>query len=497
MAGTRVLNDRYEMGPPLGKGGMAHVYRGTDRVLDRTVAIKVLAERYAHDDRFVDRFRREAQAAAGLTHPNVVGVYDTGGEDGMHYIVMEYVEGPTLSEVLRREGRLDPDRAAAIAAEVATALHSAHERGLVHRDVKPGNVMLDRDGRVKVVDFGIARAAADDTLTQTGLILGTASYLSPEQAQGLTVDARSDVYSLGCVLYEMLTGRPPFQGETPVSIAYKHVNERAVRPSTLNADVPPHLDQAVMRALEKDPDARFATAEAFRQAIAGDIKGAATVPIAAAGGDTDVLPATSTTPTRTAAPRRRNVSWLPVALIAAAVLAVIGVIAIAFREPDAAARRQGGQAEQGQPPAEEPTDVEVTSVGQALGQLEDVVIQAVNAGELSEETGGKILEEAGKAFEEYSAGELEGALEALGSAHEEIDKAAAGVEGQFASPAAATAIHAAIDAVAEAMSASPPAAEEGEGNGEEGNGGEGQGNGEGNGNGRSDEKGKEGEGNGG
>ena len=495
MAGTHVLNDRYEMGPPLGKGGMAHVYRGTDRVLDRTVAIKVLAERYAQDDRFVDRFRREAQAAAGLTHPNIVGVYDTGGEDGMHYIVMEYVEGPTLAEVLRREGRLDPDRAAAIAAEVATALHAAHERRLVHRDVKPGNVMLDRDGRVKVVDFGIARAAADDTLTQTGLILGTASYLSPEQAQGLTVDARSDVYSLGCVLYEMLTGRPPFQGDTAVSIAYKHVNEQPPRPSELNADVPPHLDEAVMRALEKDPDARFATAEAFRQAIAGGMNGAATVPIAAAGGDTDVLPATSTTPTRTAATPRRNVFWLPVALVAAAVLAVIGVIAIASREPDAAARRQGGQAEQGQPPTEEPTDA--TSVGQALGQLQDVVVQAVNAGELSEETGGKILEEAGKAFEEYSAGELEGALEALDSAHEEVDKAAAGVEGQFASPAAATAIHAAIDAVAEAMSASPPAVEEGEGNGEEGNGGEGEGNGEGNGNGKGEEKGKEGEGNGG
>ncbi|MGH2766938.1 MAG: protein kinase domain-containing protein, partial [Actinomycetota bacterium] len=224
MTATRVLNDRYEVGALLGEGGMARVYRGTDRVLNRTVAIKVLSGKYASDDSFVTRFRREAQSAAGLNHANVVGVYDTGDQDQMHYIVMEYVEGETLGDVLRREGRLDPDRATAIAVEVATALQAAHHTGLVHRDIKPGNVMMDRDGRVKVMDFGIARAAADDTLTQTGLVLGTAAYLSPEQAQGLAVDARSDIYSLGCLLHEMLTGRPPFTGDTPVAIAYKHVN---------------------------------------------------------------------------------------------------------------------------------------------------------------------------------------------------------------------------------------------------------------------------------
>jgi serine/threonine-protein kinase len=456
---------------------MAHVYRGTDRVLDRPVAIKVLAGRYAEDDRFVARFRREAQAAAGLSHPNIVGVYDTGGQNGMHYIVMEYVEGETLADVLRREGRLDPGRAGSIAAEVATALHAAHERGLVHRDVKPGNVMLDREGRVKVVDFGIARAAADDTLTQTGLVLGTAAYLSPEQAQGLRVDARSDVYSLGCVLFQVLTGRPPFEGDTPVSIAYKHVNEPPPRPSELDPSIPAHLDEAVMRALEKDPDARFPTAEAFRQAIAADAEGTATVPILPAGGDTDVLPSPATAEVPpTAAPPHRSRAWIPVALLATAVLAVIGVVA-ATQEPERAGRRTGGDAGE-QAPSAEPPVTTTASVGEALGILEDTVIEAVEAGQLSEETGGKVLEEAAKAFEEYSAGELDKALEHLDRAHEEVDKAAAGDEGQFASANVAAALHPAIDAVAQAMQANPPPAEAPEGDGEGDGEGEGEGDGE-------------------
>lgn len=466
MAATRVLNDRYEMGSPLGKGGMAHVYRGTDRVLDRTVAIKVLSGKYAGDERFVARFRREAQAAAGLNHANIVGVYDTGDEGQMHYIVMEYVEGETLADVLRREERLEPERAAAVAAEVATALRAAHEKGLVHRDVKPGNVMIDREGRVKVVDFGIARAAADDTLTQTGLVLGTASYLSPEQAQGLPVDARSDVYSLGCVLYQMLTGRAPFDGDTPVSIAYKHVNETARRPRELDPTIPAHLDEAVMRAMEKDPDDRFPTAEAFRMAVAGGGSGAATIPIAAAGGDTDVLPATGAPVTTEPSGRR---SWFPVSLLTAAVLAGIGAIALAAREPGPAGqRREAAGAEQ--TPPEEPAPV-VPSVGEALGGLQDVVVDAVESGQLSEDAGGKILEEAAKSFEEYSNGDLDKALEHIAKAHEEVDAAAA--EAQIASPEVADTLHAALDVVAQAMQASPPPApspEEDDGDDEEGEG---------------------------
>jgi predicted Ser/Thr protein kinase len=453
MAATRILNDRYEMGSPLGKGGMAHVYRGTDRVLDRTVAIKVLSGKYAGDDSFVTRFRREAQAAAGLNHANIVGVYDTGDEGQMHYIVMEYVEGETLGDVLRRDGRLDPERAAAVAVEVATALHAAHEKGLVHRDVKPGNVMIDREGRVKVVDFGIARAAADDTLTQTGLVLGTASYLSPEQAQGLPVDARSDIYSLGCVLYEMLTGRPPFDGDTPVAIAYMHVNETPPGPSELEPSIPPHLDQAVMRALEKDPEARFPTAEAFRAGVAGGGPGTATIPIAAPGGDTDVLPVT--TPTEAVEPPARpgrGRSWFPVALLAAAVLAMIGVVALASREP--AGQRAGQRQEQ--PPAEEPTPA-AASVEQALGVLNGVLTEAVNAEEMTFDAAGKVAERADAALEAWQAGDADKALDELSKAHEEVDKALE--EGEIVSEETAGAIHEAISVVEGAVTASAPVEE--------------------------------------
>jgi serine/threonine-protein kinase len=260
------------------------------------------------------------------------------------------------------------------------------------------------------------------------------------------------VYSLGCVLYQMLTERAPFEADTPVSIAYKHVNETPVPPREIAPSIPPHLDQAVLRALEKDPDARFPTAEAFRAAVAGE--GTATIPLAApGGGDTDVLPAAA--PAGTTAPLgRRSRSWFPVALVAAAVLAIVGVVAAASREPEPAGRRgdRGG----GGQPSQQQSIPAVPSVGEALGRLEDVVIAAVESGDLSEEAGAKILEEAGKAFEAYSSGDLDKALESLGHAHEEVDKAVDGDEGRFASPEATAALHAAIDAVAGAMEASPP-----------------------------------------
>jgi beta-lactam-binding protein with PASTA domain/predicted Ser/Thr protein kinase len=261
----RVLADRYEVEQLLGQGGMARVFRGTDRVLNRSVAVKVLSPQFASDDQFVARFRREAQAAAALNHPNIVSVYDTGDQGDVHYIVMEYMEGRTLRDVIRQEGPILPERASEIGQAVARALSSAHEAGLVHRDIKPGNIMLTRDGEVKVMDFGIARTSTGDTLTQTAAVLGTASYLSPEQAQGTTVDARSDIYSLGCVLYEMLTGRAPFTGDSPVAIAYKHVREDAVPPGRLNPDVPSSLDAVVMKAMAKNPDNRYQTADELRQ----------------------------------------------------------------------------------------------------------------------------------------------------------------------------------------------------------------------------------------
>ena len=263
--GRRVLNGRYEIEDLLGQGGMARVFRGQDKVLGRTVAVKVLSPQFAGDDQFVARFRREAQAAAALNHPNIVSVYDTGDQGDVHYIVMEYVEGRTLRDVIRQDGPLLPERASEIAQAVARALAAAHEGGLVHRDIKPGNIMLTRDGEVKVMDFGIARSSTGDTLTQTAAILGTASYLSPEQAQGAAVDARSDIYSLGCVLYEMLTGRPPFTGDSPVSIAYKHVREDPVPPSQLNGDVPEDMEAVVIKAMAKNQDNRYQTADEMRE----------------------------------------------------------------------------------------------------------------------------------------------------------------------------------------------------------------------------------------
>jgi eukaryotic-like serine/threonine-protein kinase len=259
-----ILLDRYEVGRLLGAGGMAEVFEGRDRLLARRVAIKVLQAQFARDPSFLIRFKREAQAAASLSHPNIVGVYDTGSEDGTHFIVMEYVDGRTLKDVIRAEGPLYPERAAEICADVCSALVAAHARGLIHRDIKPGNVMLTPDGKVKVMDFGIARATTSETITQTAAVVGTAQYISPEQAQGQAVDYRSDLYSLGCCLYEMLTGTVPFTGATPVAIAYRHVREDPTPPRMLNADVPAPLEAICLKAMAKLPDNRYQTAAEFQ-----------------------------------------------------------------------------------------------------------------------------------------------------------------------------------------------------------------------------------------
>ena len=271
-----VLNGRYEVGELIGRGGMADVYLGRDIRLGRTVAIKVLRPDLARDPLFQSRFRREAQAVAGLNHPSVVSVYDTGDQESassrddvrLPYIVMEYVPGRTLRDLIKGK-ELTIERSVDYVLGVLAALDYSHRSGIVHRDIKPANVMVTADGGVKVMDFGIARAMADSaaTMTQTQAVIGTAQYLSPEQARGETVDARSDLYSAACLFFELLTGRPPFVGESPVSVAYQHVREQPVAASSLNPEVPPALDRVLERGLAKDRNHRYQTARDFREAL--------------------------------------------------------------------------------------------------------------------------------------------------------------------------------------------------------------------------------------
>src|ERR671923_471779 len=330
-----MLGGRYRVENELGRGGMAKVYRGQDTVLGRTVAIKILAPQYAEDQGFVQRFRREAQAAARLNHPNLVGVYDTGSDDGVHYIVMEYIEGRTLGDYLSGGGRIMPQRAIDIADAVTSALAAAHAEGVIHRDIKPGNIMITPRGDVKVTDFGIARVVAGaDTVAQTAAVLGTASYLSPEQAQGQPVDIRSDIYSLGCVLFEMVTGRPPFPGDSPVAVASKHVLEQPTPPSQINRDVSPDLDAVILRALAKNPANRYQSATEMREDLERVKRGqpVEATPLLPAGvGTTQVIqrdqPAQTAVLPPTGPPEQEERSrwWIPV-LVTLLILGLLGIV---------------------------------------------------------------------------------------------------------------------------------------------------------------------------
>lgn len=313
-----VIDERYRVLERVGSGGMADVYCAVDLQLGRKVALKLLYRHFAEDEEFVERFRREASSAAGLQHPHVVAVFDRGEWDGTYYIAMEYLDGRPLKDIIRDEGPLEPARAVDIAVQVLKAAKFAHKRGIVHRDIKPHNVIVDDEGQAKVTDFGIARAGASD-MTETGSIMGTAQYLSPEQAQGHAVSAQSDLYAIGIVLYEMLTGRVPFDAESAVTIALKQVSEEPVPPSQLNPAVSPELEDVVLHALRKDPAARFADAGEFADAL----ERARDLPPAPPGHERDV-PLTGAYPAPyewEAEPRSRR-RWVILGLVALAVAAI-------------------------------------------------------------------------------------------------------------------------------------------------------------------------------
>jgi len=290
----QALSGRYEIGDRLGSGGMSNVYRATDRILERTVAVKVLAEHLSDDERFVARFRREALAVAKLVHPNIVQVYDTGIDEGRHYIVMEYVEGRSGAQILQRQGPLDFETATEIGIQSCAGLDYAHRRGIIHRDVKPGNLMIvggpvgGGEMTVKLTDFGIARAIEQTRITQVGSVVGTAAYLSPEQVRGEEATPATDVYALGVVTYQFLTGRLPYEGSSLAELAVRQQNERPLPPSTYNDDVPETLGAAVLRALEGDPAQRYASADELASGLQMGLQGE----------DVTLLLAEGATPTR-------------------------------------------------------------------------------------------------------------------------------------------------------------------------------------------------------
>jgi serine/threonine-protein kinase len=338
----RVLAGRYRLRRPIARGGMAEVWEATDDILGRPVAVKVLLPHLAADASFLERFRREAIAAARLAHPNVVATFDTGVDNGVAYIVMELVHGRTLHELLATSGALTPHRAVAIAVQVAAALDYAHQHGVVHRDIKPANILINDDGQVKVADFGIAKAAAaadgaarpwaSQDLTQSGAVVGTAKYLSPEQVNGDPVDGRADIYSLGVVLYEMLCGRTPFVGETDVAVALQHVTTPPLSPRQVRSGIPRPLEAVVLKALAKNPDNRYATAGDMQSALLSiDL------------GPDDAVPMVVRDPTPPeGAPaltfRESERSWLyPVALIVVAAV-TLGIIGVLFARTDAGQR---------------------------------------------------------------------------------------------------------------------------------------------------------------
>jgi len=483
---THVLADRYELGPVLGEGGMARVHRGYDRHLRRPVAVKVLAPPYDRDRAFVERFRREARSAAGLSHPNVVSVFDSGSYHGTHFIVTELVEGQTLADRLQA-GPMPSEEAVAVAVDVCRALEAAHARGLIHRDIKPGNVMLLLDGRVKVVDFGIARAAGSDTLTGTGVVLGSTAYLAPEQASGQPVDERADLYALGCVLYEMLTGAVPFRADTPVATMYRHVNEEPPPPSSIRP-VPAGLEAIVMRCLEKDPRRRFDSAVDLEHALLaaqgdttplGVVPAAETQPIAVGGAPIPVAmpapttpldrttvalpgPSHRTAPTASRTGHRRSGNrrgWLVAALGVALVLLLVGLLIAANDDP----LPTRGQLRRASNAATRPSSEKSPSAegfATAWANLVNAIASAEATGGIDEHAADELTKHATELSDAYRDGDPEKVSEALTKLQDEYGHA---IEDGEISSSAADAIDRAISDVVVALqgegvlaTASPP-----------------------------------------
>ena len=393
MVETRLL-DRYHLEDRIAAGGMGTVWAAQDERLGRRVAVKMLKDDLAGDSKFVERFRREARAVAALGHPNIANVFDYGEDHGKHFIVMELVDGRDLARLLREDGPMDPGRAVGIAAQACEALGHAHLAGVIHRDVKPGNVMIGDDDRVKVTDFGIARAQGDSSLTATGSVLGTSHYLSPEQAEGGPIGPSADVYSMGCVLYEMLTGAVPFTGDSPVGIAMRHVSEEVPAPSSLATDVPSTIDDVVAKATAKDPRDRFADGREMAAALAhagdstaaGALGGAPTAAMVAGGtavmtnaGRTQEAPQTVwPIPGDRWEPRRLG-RFVLIALGILAGIAALLLLVNVLGDDEQPQRAGGGapaQDQQEQPPAgenqdeEEPeSEPEAVTVGGFIGQF--------------------------------------------------------------------------------------------------------------------------------
>lgn len=471
--------DRYRIDELIAEGGMARVYRGTDTVLGRTVAIKVLSAALATDPSFVARFEREAQSVASLNHPNLVGVYDVGSEGDHHFIVMEYVHGSTLDAVIKQSAPMEAAQVADIALNVCEGLGAAHLQGIVHRDIKPANIMIEPGGRVKVMDFGIAKTSVEG-LTQVGAVLGTVKYLAPEQAYGRPIDERADIYALGCVMYEMLTGRPPTPGETLMEIAHKLATERPAPPSSINPEVPGYLDRVVMRSLQKDPEDRYPSTAAMALDLRDQSRGNG-MAVAPADGSYTVVesPGSPTRVLNQASPpppsRRLGLLIVALLLLAGGAYALFNNLrAENASDPGLVLTPPAAVPEPPPPPPtesptpspspspsptpsptpteqeeEEPVEVPAPGLLQGIAaNIQNLIDAGISSGSVTERAGGNVMDEVSKAVSESEKGDAEGALKNVEDARQEVLKY---VEREEITLQSAVGINAQLDRMAAAL----------------------------------------------